>query len=47
MIQGMATFEAILPFLQTDVFNMQYSLSQKEAVKDKYDGRRKCTIHVL
>ena len=29
MIQGMATFEAILPFLQTDVFNMQYSPSKR------------------
>ena len=25
MIQGMAIFEAVLPFLQTDVFNMQFS----------------------
>ena len=29
MIQGMDTFEAILPFLQTDVFNLQYSLSKR------------------
>ena len=28
MIQGMAIFEAILPFLQTDVFNMQFSLKK-------------------
>ena len=29
MIQGMAIFEAILPFLQTDVFNMQFSLKKR------------------
>ena len=29
MIQGMAIFEAVLPFLQTDVFNMQFSLKKR------------------
>lgn len=29
MIQGMAIFEAILPFLQTDVFNMQFSVKKR------------------
>ena len=29
MIHGMAIFEAVLPFLQTDVFNMQFSLKKR------------------
>ena len=29
MIQGMTVFEAILPFLQTDAFNMQFSLKKR------------------
>ena len=30
MIQGMTVFEAILPFLQTDAFNMQFSLKKRQ-----------------
>ena len=38
MIQGMAIFEAVLPFLQTDVFNMQLSLKKRPLKINMMDG---------